>query len=551
MTSPESHFGIEHRLSSSTLAKSARIKSQPQDFCVNEIDLQGSVLVYSPGHFYDPSFLPPPSVKTTHVAIVPSLEELVKHLDCSEQTASNILQLYEAKTGDQVVIPDVDNKDRRRGMHAYVKESFGGRLVTDCPVGTRDLRISRRGGNFTSPSSGIKRPRYDVRNDKQPDSYAYVQFVVQKESLDTMDVVGCLARALHISPKDISFAGTKDRQAITTQAMCVRNLAVSKLVGIRERHPRIRLSHVRPAQHPINLGALQGNRFALVLRNVVPTSDGTDVDALVTTGFQSTGFINYYGRQRFGTQAVGTHDIGVLLLRSDFEGAARLLLQPKPDELEDIRAAKSAYLDGMTAENAQSLSRLLPRAQHIELALLDKLAEAPRDIQNAWMAVKRESRLLYVHAVQSYMWNRLASFRIARFGPSPIIGDLVMLPSLIDDGCKVAAPVLVTETNLKEVTIFDVVLPLLGEDVQLPKVPELQACLVDLLADLKLSPSFYRSPNKALWDLRGDYRKLIARPTNVESEFRGSDCTWRLSFDLPRSAYATMALRELVDRVLE
>ena len=36
---------------------------------------------------------------------------------------------------------------------------------------------------------------------------------------------------------------------------------------------------------------------------------------------QVHGFINYYGLQRFGTYAVGTHDVGIKILQGDFEGA--------------------------------------------------------------------------------------------------------------------------------------------------------------------------------------------------------------------------------------
>lgn len=34
-------------------------------------------------------------------------------------------------------------------------------------------------------------------------------------------------------------------------------------------------------------------------------------------------------------------------------------------------------------------------------------------------------RLLYIHAFQSYVWNKVVSKRVKEFGLKPIVGDLV------------------------------------------------------------------------------------------------------------------------------
>lgn len=47
--------------------------------------------------------------------------------------------------------------------------------------------------------------------------------------------------------------------------------------------------------------------------------------------------------------------------------------------------------------------------------------------------VPRNMRLLYIHAFQSFVWNKIVSRRIKEFGMSPIVGDIVIDGDFIDD----------------------------------------------------------------------------------------------------------------------
>ena len=46
--------------------------------------------------------------------------------------------------------------------------------------------------------------------------------------------------------------------------------------------------------------------------------------------------------------------------------------------------------------------------------------------------IPRNTRLMYVHSYQSFVWNKVASWRIQELGLTPVVGDLVWKKSSKD-----------------------------------------------------------------------------------------------------------------------
>lgn len=57
------------------------------------------------------------------------------------------------------------------------------------------------------------------------------------------------------------------------------------------------------------------------------------------------GFINYFGLQRFGTGGAPTSDVGLAMLKEDWEGAVRLVMAPRMGENEATHASKVMPLE--------------------------------------------------------------------------------------------------------------------------------------------------------------------------------------------------------------
>ena len=154
---------------------------------------------------------------------------------------------------------------------------------------------------------------------------------IEKRGRSTPEVAKALARHCGIDERMVSWAGLKDRQALTRQYVCLPAKAGEPAIGSFAL-PGVTV--VRWARHrnKLKTGHLHGNRFELWLRGV------SDVGALETAlgELKAKGVPNYYGEQRFGVTQTNAERGKALLLaggrhRDRFE--RKLLLSAFQSEL--------------------------------------------------------------------------------------------------------------------------------------------------------------------------------------------------------------------------
>lgn len=123
--------------------------------------------------------------------------------------------------------------------------------------------------------------------------------------------------------------------------------------------------------------------------------------------------------------------------------------------------------------------------------------------------------LLYLHSYQSLLWNKIVSRRVKTYGLKPIVGDLVFKDNTLKDtvievineegeneeeetnlnNIKCPEVKIISEENLSKYTIFDVVYPLPGCDVQYPN-NDIGKWYIDLLAEDNLTSEKLMKKNK-------------------------------------------------------
>lgn len=124
----------------------------------------------------------------------------------------------------------------------------------------------------------------------------HVLVKILKSGCNTRFVADALAKFLKIHAREVSFAGQKDKHAVTEQWLCARvpgnvmpDLSKFELEGCKV------LEYARH-KRKLRLGALKGNAFTLILRQVTNRDDVEQRLAAIN----EQGVPNYFGSQRFG-----------------------------------------------------------------------------------------------------------------------------------------------------------------------------------------------------------------------------------------------------------
>jgi tRNA pseudouridine13 synthase len=358
-----------------------------------------------------------------------------------------------------------------------------------------------------------------------------------KKNWELQHAVKEIAKRLGISHRRIGWAGTKDRNAVTTQWISLYNVPPEQVAAIYLKD--ISLELISRSNEGLSLGDLQGNRFDIVIRDPEPADLADRVQSISETA--AAGVPNYFGLQRFGAIRPVTHRVGEWILRGDYEQAVLTYVgmefPGEPDEMKAIRSAFSTSRDPVPALHA------LPVQMNYERAMLHHLAERPGDYAGALQVLPPKLLSMFVSAFQSYLFNLALSRRIddgyALDDPQP--GDRLLFANGRTDtvtGANTGAVKIHLKRGRCTISLF---MP--GKEKFEAKNPGEQATEA-LLAEYRISPEdFARASVFVRTKYEGAWRPVALR-TEIQSALEGGNL--HLKFTLPPGHYATTVCREFM-----
>ena len=229
---------------------------------------------------------------------------------------------------------------------------------------------------------------------------------------------------LRVGRARIGFAGTKDGRSVATQLMSF-NAPIEEVKALTI--PDVKILDAYRARRAMEIGDLIGNTFRIRVSDLEPGVDAKGICESVKGRLDELGgFPNFFGIQRFGSIRPITHLIGKDLIRGDFKGAVmRYAANPLEGDESEANEARRRLQE---TEDFQKALREYPSQLTFERTMIGRLVEAPGDYVGALRCLPANLLMMFVHAYQSYLFNKILSERLRR-GISikfPVEGDLIL-----------------------------------------------------------------------------------------------------------------------------
>lgn len=187
----------------------------------------------------------------------------------------------------------------------------------------------------------------------------YAIYRLKKKNLTTEYSIDYICKKFNISKKNIKYAGTKDKHAITEQYISIfknkGNLKLNK--------ENINLEFVSFHNEPLSLGSLTGNKFKIKIRNI----SNEEIFCFNKKNKEDYIFPNYFDDQRFSNNNL---EIGISILKKNFKKAC---------ELANLSFKNNDYVSALKTVSSKTL-------------------------------------LFYIHSVQAYIFNKELSELIINNG---------------------------------------------------------------------------------------------------------------------------------------
>jgi len=308
-------------------------------------------------------------------------------------------------------------------------------------------------------------------------------FLLKKKNMNTETAVQIISQKIRIPRKNIGYAGLKDKKAVTTQYISLKN-GKKSLENLEFKN--FSLQFVGFSKIDISLGNLVSNYFKIVVRNVSKRELQIFEKNLERLEKNNFFFPNFFGKQRF---SANNHKIGQLLVKKDFKTATEVLLK---------NGASASY----------------------EKKVSDFLSKNSSNFVGALRLIHKRILSIFVNSYQSWIFNSVLEKYFAKKNSLDFKKLETLMVPLAGFGTEIA------ESRIKEQKIIN-------------------RLFVDFMDSEKISFRDFVIPQIQNLSSEGTCRKIISQAKRFEVKISVDDLNKEKSkifvkFSLPKSSYATV-----------
>ncbi|MEM7755887.1 MAG: tRNA pseudouridine(13) synthase TruD [Planctomycetota bacterium] len=370
----------------------------------------------------------------------------------------------------------------------------------------------------------------------------HIYLMVEKRGLTAMEMLRVIAKHFRVGMRSLGYAGLKDRVAVTRQVVSV-HAPGKKIEDFPQlQHERVSVLWADYHDNKLRRGHLSGNRFSIRVRGVKAT-DALPVQRALRV-LEKTGVPDRFGEQRFG-YLLNNHLVGRALFLADYEGAARAMLGPDAGAPDAQREAREAFAAGDYA----GAQRAFPKRFRSERAVLGALANG-EGFEQAIGAIEADVRSYLHSAFQSAVFNAVLDERVIEGTLGELRAGDVIVSERGRGGRDVDESVLLDDQTRADVAGLEIAAsgPMWGPRMKRAggKTDEAEVRALRAFGVRPEDLERWRDADDAM--MGGTRRPLRVALRNVEVEGGVDEHGGyvRCAFDLPRGAFATTVMAEIM-----
>jgi tRNA pseudouridine13 synthase len=360
----------------------------------------------------------------------------------------------------------------------------------------------------------------------------FALYLLEKRNLDTREALKIISKVAGVPYREISYAGLKDKHALTRQ-----HITVPRKYRLSLKEPNLGLSFLYYTHRRLRLGAHLGNRFTITLRKM---STATLERLKLNVGYNFP-VPNYYDSQRFGSLKGSGEFLAARIIAGDHEGALKLLLTSYYRKEKSYVKRIKKFLKEHWRE-WRACREFLEKERRYEgfLEAVRYLEDNPGSYRAALRLVDSHLLKLAFSAFQSYLWNEaLKAVLREHLGEKRLYGVKYAAGELLFIKKGEYEPY---QSFFREYGDKELELPHHKNTNREKSVYE------DILSRLGIKLRELKRLNRLVSLTRGKRRMFFtAEKLRMTSWRDGETMAARLSFELPPGCYATVLLKNLLE----